>query len=288
MAFFSILQLVSFCKLIGHYVVSFSDDFFLHSTWHLHPHGSALRQRLPSAFDEFVTNHCLIPALLFWLVSSSTEFRDLSNPSISSPLIDLLFHRWISHYVNYVLLKRNSHYDFFLLDRCDYSKETYRFNVYKSCFKWKRHHEFFGVYPDYSKKTYDKLVNILECLMFIGEEFRFWQFPNTDLSSYSLEENSSFGSFLVRICLMFWFGYRFPISLGPYLSSCWTRIILGAYINPLEWPFKDESRIQEKFCFPALRVMTEISPYNSYIFFSVFNKNFSLPPRGRRHIAEPR
>jgi len=31
----------------------------------------------------------------------------------------------------------------------------------------------------------------------------------------------------------------------------------------------------------------EIYSCNSYIFFSVFNKDFSPPPHGRRHIVEP-
>ena len=33
------------------------------------------------------------------------------------------------------------------------------------------------------------------------------------------------------------------------MSSYWTRIILGAYINPLGWPFKSLSRIQRNSVF---------------------------------------
>ena len=40
-----------------------------------------------------------------------------------------------------------------------------------------------------------------------------------------------FDSFLMWICLLFWFEYEFHISQeGADLSSCWIRIIPGAYI----------------------------------------------------------
>ena len=56
------------------------------------------------------------------------------------------------------------------------------------------------------------------------------------------------------------------------MSSCWTRIILSAYINPrgsLLKVFQEVSRIQENFRFLPLSVMRERSSYNSYIFFPV-------------------